>query len=144
MEAMILPPYLDVFVAIVRDNTIAQTATIAVLALIICDWVFGIGAAIARHEFDSAVMREGLWHKCAELGLLFVGIIVDGALLGGFDLGYTAPMYTALCAYICIMELGSLLEIFAKMNPQLGDSGPLKLLAATTEDKAGAHAREDE
>lgn len=137
METMILPPYLDVFIAIVRDNTIAQTATVAVLALILCDWVFGIGAAIARHEFDSSVMREGLWHKCAELGLLFVGIIVDGALLGGFDLGYSAPMYTALCAYICIMELGSLLEIFAKMNPDLGDSGPLKLLASTTNHSEG-------
>ena len=137
METTILPPYLDVFIAIVRDNTIAQTATVAVLALILCDWVFGIGAAIARHEFESAVMREGLWHKCAELGLLFVGIIVDGALLGGFDLGYSAPMYTALCAYICIMELGSLLEIFAKMNPDLGDSGPLKLLASTTNHNEG-------
>lgn len=137
METLILPPYLDVFIAIVRDNTIAQTATVAVLALILCDWVFGIGAAIARHEFESAVMREGLWHKCAELGLLFVGIIVDGALLGGFDLGYSAPVYTALCAYICVMELGSLLEIFAKMNPELGDSGPLKLLASTTSHNEG-------
>ena len=137
METMILPPYLDVFIAIVRDNTIAQTATVAVLALILCDWVFGIGAAIARHEFDSAVMREGLWHKCAELGLLFVGIIVDGALLGGFDLGYSAPMYTALCAYICIMELGSLLETFARMNPDLGNSGPLKLLASTKSHSEG-------
>ena len=89
METMILPPYLDVFIAIVRDNTIAQTATVAVLALILCDWVFGIGAAIARHEFDSSVMREGLWHKCAELGLLFVGIIVDGALLGGTSVART-------------------------------------------------------
>lgn len=133
MEAVIIPPYLDVFLAVIRDNQVAQVAVIAVLFLILCDWVFGIANALMHHEFNSEKMRQGLYHKCAEIGLLLVGLVADGALLGGFDLGYTAPMFTVFCAYLCIMEIGSLMEIFAQMNPDLAESAPFKLLASVTE-----------
>ena len=142
METAIIPPYVDAFVSVVRDNQVAQVAVLAVLLLIVLDWLFGIANALMHQEFDSAKMREGLGHKCAELGVLLVGLIMDGALLGGFDLGYSAPVLTVLCAYICIMEIGSLLEIFAEMNPQLADSGPMRLLASTGNAAAeGLHAK---
>lgn len=143
METIIIPPYLDVFLSVIRDNQVAQVAVVAVLVLILCDWVFGIANAIMHHEFDSEKMRQGLYHKCAEIGLLLVGLIADGALLGGFDLGYTAPMFTAFCAYICVMEVGSLMETFALMNPELGNSAPFKLLASVTE-HAGQQSGEDD
>lgn len=101
------------------------------MLLILLDWVFGIGNAIAHHEFSSSKMREGIAHKCSELGFVLVGIIADATILGGFDLGFSAPVLTAICAYICLMEIGSLLEIFAKMNPELANSPLFNVLKST-------------
>ena len=123
------PFWADVFLSVIRDNQTAQVALMAVLLLILLDWVFGVGNAIARHEFSSSKMREGIGHKCSELGFCLVGIIVDGTIIGGVDLGYSAPCFTAICVYIALMEIGSLLEIFSRMNPQLADSPIFKLLA---------------
>ena len=128
-----MPHYIDIFLSVVRDNETAQAAVIAVLFLILADWCFGLANAIIHHEFNSERMREGFGHKCAEIGLLLVAIIADGALLGGVDIGYSAPVFTICCVYLCAMEIGSLLEIFAEMNPDLANSGPFKLLASTGE-----------
>jgi phage-related holin len=132
-----MPTFIDIFLSVVRDNQAAQIAIVAVLVLILADWVFGIANAAMQHKFKSAAMRQGLGHKCAELGLLLVGWIADGALLGGMDLGFNGPIFMTVAAYICIMEIASLLEIFAEMNPELADSGPFKMLAS-----AADHRRE--
>lgn len=128
------PTWIDVFLSVIRDNQTAQVALMAVLLLILLDWVFGVANAVAHHEFSSTKMREGIGHKCSELGFLLVGVIVDGALMGGVDLGYSAPMFTAICIYICLMEIGSLLEIFCKMNPKLADNPIMRLLQQNKEE----------
>lgn len=143
METAIIPPYVDVFLSVVRDNQIAQTALSCVLVLILLDWIFGITNAIQHKEFSSTKMREGLYHKTAELGLLFVGVLIDGALLGGFDFGYSAPVFTAICVYICTMEVGSLLEIFALMNPKLSNSPVFAMLESVSENAEGKHKRDN-
>lgn len=127
------PIWIGVFVGVIVGNPIAQVATMAVLLLILLDIVYGVCAAIARKEYSSQKMRDGIGHKSAELGFMLVGVVVDGAILGGFDLGYTAPMYTAICAYLALMEIGSLLETFARMNPQLADSPIFRLLEQSGE-----------
>lgn len=124
-----LPPiWIDVFLEVIRDNQTAQVALMAVLLLILLDWIFGVANAIAHKEFSSEKMREGIGHKCSELGFCLVGVIIDGTIIGGVDLGYTAPCFTAICIYICLMEIGSLLEIFCKMNPKLADNPIMQLL----------------
>lgn len=128
---MELPIYLDVFLSPIRDNTTAQVAVMAVLLLIVLDVLFGVGSAIIHHDFSSQKMREGIGHKCSELGFLLVGVIADGCILGGVDLGYSAPVLTGAAVYICVMEIASLLEIFTKINPGLKDSPVFKLLAAS-------------
>ena len=96
----------------------------------------------AMYLISSTKMREGLYHKTAEVGLLFVGIMIDGALLGGFDFGYSAPVFTAICVYICIMEVGSLLEIFASMNPELQNS-PIFAMLDSVNDTDGRHTKDE-
>lgn len=124
-----VPPFwIDVFISVIRDNQTAQVALMAVLLLILLDWVFGVANAIAHHEFSSSKMREGIGHKCSELGFCLVGVVIDGTIIGGVDLGYSAPCFTAICVYIALMEIGSLLEIFSRMNPELADSPIFKLL----------------
>ena len=136
-----LPAYIDVFLSVIRDNAIAQSATVGVLVLILCDWVFGIANAVMHKRFSSQIMREGLGHKCAELGLLLVALVADGLLLGGLDIGINGPVYCTIAVYLCIMELGSLLEIFADMNPDLGSNPIFKVLASVKDDAQPAHAQ---
>lgn len=127
----VLPYWIDAFLIPVRDSSVAQVAIAAVLLLILLDVLFGIGNALASHTYSSAKMRQGIGHKCTELGFMLVGIVVDGTIAGGFDLGYSAPVLTAICAYLCVMEIGSLLETFAVMNPQLAGSAVFKLLESS-------------
>ncbi len=121
---------LDVFLAPIRDCFPAQVAIISLLLLIMLDWVFGIGCACMHHEFSSSKMREGIAHKCSELGFILVGIIADAMLSAGLDLGFNGPILTVVAVYMCVMEIGSLLEIFAKINPNIAESSVFKLLAS--------------
>lgn len=125
---MYVPTFLDVFLSPVRDCLPAQVGIIALLILILLDWIFGIGNACMHHEFSSEKMREGIGHKCSELGFVLVAIIADGMLLSGLDIGFNGPVLTAVTVYLCIMEIGSLLETFAKINPEVADSPAFKLL----------------
>ena len=43
----------ETFLSPVRDCFPAQVAIIALLLLILLDWVFGIGNACMKHEFSS-------------------------------------------------------------------------------------------
>ena len=95
------PIWIDVFLIPVRDNRVAQVAVAAVLLLTLLDVLFG---------------------------LLFVADIVDGTIVGGLDLGFNAPVLVVACAYLCIMEISSLLEQFVAIDPDLKDSAVFKLL----------------
>lgn len=123
-----LPIYLDVFLSPIRDNNVIQAAIVGLLALMVLDFVFGIANACIKGEYSSAKMREGLGHKCTELGYVAVGIIADGLIFAGLDIGITGPVLGFIIAYLCVMEIGSLLEIFAKINPDLANSPVFKLL----------------
>lgn len=118
----------NTFIAPIRDCVPAQVAITALLILILLDWVFGISNALVHKEFSSSKMREGIGHKCAEIGFVIIGIVVDAMITSGLDLGFNGPILTTIALYLCIMEIGSLLEIFAKINPQLADSPVFRLL----------------
>ena len=119
---------LETFISPVRDCFPAQVAIIALLFLILLDWIFGIGNAIIQKEFSSEKMRQGIGHKCSEMGFIVVGIIMDAMITSGLDIGFEAPILTTIAVYLCIMEIGSLMETFAKINPELGNSPAFKLL----------------
>ncbi len=142
-------PLFETFLAPVRDCFPAQVAIAALLILILLDWVFGIGNAMMKHEFSSEKMRQGIGHKMSELGFVCVGIVMDAMISAGLDIGFEAPILTTTTVYLCIMEIGSLMEIFAKINPQLASSPVFQLLASVdlitgdgTED--AKHAKDDE
>ena len=123
-----VPTFVDAFLAPIRDSVSAQVGITAVFVLILLDILFGLGNALWQKEYSSEKMRQGIGHKCAELGFLLVGVVVDATIVGGFDLGFSAPVLITICVYICLMEIGSLLETFALMNPQLANSPLFKLL----------------
>lgn len=123
-----MPEYISVFLSPVRDNPVAQSALVGLLALMVLDFGFGVVNACLRGKYTSRKMREGLGHKMGELGYVVVGIIADGLIFAGLDIGVTGPVLIFTLGYLCVMEIGSLLEIFAELNPQLADSKLFQML----------------
>ena len=70
---------------------------------------------------------------------------MDAMITSGLDIGFDAPILTTITVYLCVMEIGSLLETFAKINPQLAESPVFKLLATAHvihDDKEVEHAEQ--
>ena len=119
---------------------------LAMLVFVVLDIIFGLCKAFATHSFDSTKMRQGLWHKCALIGVALMAYItelvtqfMDFSAIGLPD-DFTIPLVGAVTGYIIVMELGSILESLCVMNPELAGGRILgqfdKLLkAAKDEDK---------
>lgn len=112
----------------------SQTAIAGVLAMIFLDFAIGLGGALMTGTFSSAKMRAGLVHKYTELGAVAMGIVLDGVLAGGLELAIQ-PVLIATCAYIILMEAGSVVELIAKYNPDA--EGLIGWLAAHVKPKEG-------
>ena len=116
------PPHvIDVFVSPIRDNQTAQIVLVALFALMLLDMIFGFSAAAKDGRVKSSVMREGIWHKASEVGVVLIADIFDGMLMGGVNLGYSAPILTSVIILLCINELVSCAENLVKLNPELAD-----------------------
>lgn len=86
-------------------------------AFIVLDFVTGLIKAFATNSFTSTKMREGLFHKVALLLCMILGFLVDHAQ-GYVDLGISVPVAAAVCVYICLMEITSIIENICKINPE--------------------------
>lgn len=123
-----LPPYLDVFLSPIRDNTVAQTLTVGLFILAALDVLMGVGNAwFVQRNFRSHALREGIIRKLANFGLMLMALVLDGMLLGGLNLGFQ-PLYISVCSALALMEVASLLEIFAEMHPGLANSEVYRML----------------
>lgn len=111
-----------------RDNTVAQVAFTAFCFLMLLDILLGYAAAVKGKTVKSAKMREGLWHKTGEMGIILVGDVLDGMLLGGIDMPFTAPVTTAMIVYLAINEAVSCMENIVKLDPELGDKRFFRVL----------------
>ena len=125
-----MPDYPDVFISPIRDSDVAKVLLVAVMLLTFADVFFGILNALVHKDFQSSKMREGIAHKSTTAGAILVGCVIDGTITAGVDLGYPAPVLAAICSYIILMEIASLLETFGKLNPQFQGSPLYQLLAA--------------
>lgn len=111
----------------------AQTLIIALLALSLMDMLFGsMNAMFIAHDFSSHKFREGLIRKLSNLGLMCVADIVDALLLSGIDLGFQ-PIFIVVGVSLALMEVWSLLEIYAEMHPEISDTDWYKMLLRSKE-----------
>ena len=127
------PQYIDVFLSPVRDNGQIQAALFAFMLLVLLDVIFGISNALMNKNFSSTVLREGIVHKLSEFGIIAVGVIVDGLLFAGLDLGFNGPVLAFFLVCLIVMELGSIMELLAQMNPELANNKAFMLLASVKE-----------
>jgi len=143
-----LPEFIDIYMSPVRDNPIIQAMLFAVLILILCDMVFGIANALLHHEFSSTKLRQGLMHKTGELLLIILGVVIDGLIFAGVNMSISGPILGVILLSIIVMEVGSLMEIAAKLNPDLQAIKAFKLLAEVKEnadddeEKIADHAKD--
>ena len=94
------------------------------LVLCMVDVVSGYIGAMRTGTVNSTVMRDGLWNKMAEVFAIVVGKAVEicvsvfGTDFIGTELN--VPVCTAVCAYLSLYELTSIVENIGKMNPNIG------------------------
>ena len=87
-------------------------------AFIVLDFATGLTKAFATKTFTSTKMREGLFHKVGLILCMILGFLVDYAQ-GYVDLGLSVPVAAAVCVYICLMEVTSIIENICKINPDI-------------------------
>lgn len=105
-------------------------------ALIVLDYATGVAAAMMHGELQSSKMREGLWHKLGEAGAIILAYLVaqEGHYIG---LPYQVDLLVpAVIIWISVMEVTSVLENLALLNPDLGESSFLQIFRK--EEKKGA------
>lgn len=92
---------------------------IAITLIFIClDVITGLIQAIKNKTFDSTKMRVGLWHKCGFILAITLGIVCEWSI-GIIDLGFTIPIQTPVCAFVCLTEIASILENLGEITPEL-------------------------
>lgn len=95
--------------------------------LLLMDIVTGGAQALVNHTFSSSKMREGLMHKAMELVVIALAFVLELAGTHIAGLPFSGVTVVAVCVYVIVMEVGSILENVAAVNPDLRDSPLLKL-----------------
>ena len=85
---------------------------------ILLDLITGLIKAFKQKSYTSTLMREGLYHKVGSLLTIGFGFLVDYAQTI-VDLGVKIPVASSVCVYIILMEIGSIIENVAIINPQI-------------------------
>lgn len=88
---------------------------VVTLGFIVCDFSTGIVKAIKEKNLNSSIMRQGLFNKLGSIIAITVGALSEYAQ-NYLDLGIHVPVTTAICTYICLMELTSIIENIGKIN----------------------------
>lgn len=82
------------------------------------DFLTGVLKSFKEKNYTSTIMREGLYHKVGSVLCVLLGYIVDYTQVF-LDIGVTIPVTTAICVYIVLMEIGSIIENISILNPEI-------------------------
>lgn len=110
-----------------------------VFLLALIDYVTGVVNAVMQGELSSEKMRKGLGHKFAYLAIICVALIIEYGS-DYIDLGIKLPLFMPVCAGICLIEITSIMENCAKINPELSKSNILSIFKV---DKKESDSKED-
>lgn len=108
-----------------NDETIY--ITIAVIALIIIDYISGVLAAAYNGELSSRRMKEGLLKKLVYILIMLTCYIIDFTS-HRVDLGFTISLYVAVGVGIVLIEITSIFENCCKINPDITNSNILDII----------------
>lgn len=89
-----------------------------VFLLVLIDYITGVVNAIMHSELSSEKMRQGLGHKFAYLAIICMALIIEYGS-NYINIGIELPVFTPICASICLIEITSIMENCTKINPEL-------------------------
>lgn len=90
-------------------------------SFIVLDVVSGLLKGIMKKQFNSSVMRQGLFHKSAYVIIIALAIMCDYGQRY-LQLGFTIPIMSSACVYIVLTEIGSIIENVCTLNPSIVNS----------------------
>lgn len=103
---------------------------IAAGVLIIGDYVSGMAKAIVQRNISSQTMRDGLWHKFAYVMVVGLAAFLQIASQH-INLGYDIPLIPLVCGFIAMIEVSSIIENLAEVNPEIKGSKLLDFFNVT-------------
>ena len=107
-------------------------AVIISLAFIAFDFLTGFLQACANKDVQSEKLRQGLFHKCGFLLAIVFGFLCEFAMQF-IDLGFDVPIGSAVCVYIILTEIVSILENLGKFSPELASSSFMSIFKVHNE-----------
>lgn len=83
------------------------------------DIVSGFVAAVVNQEVSSSKMRVGLGHKMVLLLMIVLSLAIEVFSLHVSGLGFGGVTVSAVCIFIVVMEVASILENLRKAYPDI-------------------------
>lgn len=111
----------------IQINEPQAWALAIVCVVMVLDIVAGLVKAFANHKYDSTKMRVGLVHKFTELVIVALSFVLEVACEHIAGLPFSGVTVVLTCAYIIIMEVGSIMENLIAAYPELADTPLAKL-----------------
>ena len=105
---------------------------VATLLFIVFDFASGFVQACANRNVSSTKLREGLFHKCGFIFAICFGLLCEWSMQF-IDLGFDVPIATAICVYIILTEITSILENLGELSPEFADTRFLSFFSKVTE-----------
>lgn len=95
------------------------------LILITCgfmvgDIISGLIKAWHDHDIKSNMLRHGLFHKIAFIGVIFLSQALEWTADMIPEIDLNMPLTSAVCAYVILTEIVSILENLKAINPDIG------------------------
>ena len=100
---------------------------------ILLDILSGITQAFANKNISSEKLRMGLFHKMAFIFAIMLGYLIEYSMQF-LDLGFNIPIATAVCVYVCVTEIVSIIENVVLLNPELNNTKFLNMFRVSTEE----------
>lgn len=91
---------------------------LAALVLELLDVVIGFAAAVKNKCVSSTKMRDGLWHKLGFAAAIVVAALME-EVVANVALGVDVPTTMAVCVFVIVAELVSILENLCQLTPEL-------------------------
>lgn len=89
-------------------------------AFMLADIISGFLKAWKSHDIKSRALRDGLFHKAAFIGVIALAQLTEYAADRIPEIELNLPITSAICAYIILTELVSVLENLKSINPDIG------------------------
>ena len=99
----------------------------AAVFFMVFDIVSGFLAAVVNQEVSSSKMRVGLGHKMVLLLMIALALGIEVFSLHVSGLGFGGVTVTAVCAFIVVMEVASILENLRKAYPDIDGWAIMKI-----------------